>query len=68
MSNKPNVVRVQRREMTSVHCHLCGGWVCDIEMDNGRIIQKCPKCHNRLVIRVVRWIPLVYKDRRKQAA
>ena len=61
-------VIIQRRTLESVYCRICGGWLCDLEMDDGRIVQKCAKCGNRMVISVHNRSVLAYKDRRKKAA
>ena len=58
----------KRRAMKPVHCHICGSWVCDLEMENGRVIQKCPKCDNRIVVTVHGNTPMLYKDRRVKTA
>ena len=58
----------QRKVLDSVYCSNCGGWLCDVEIENGRTIQKCPKCGKKMVISAHRGSILVYEDRRKKTA
>ncbi len=58
----------QRRALKSVYCSSCGGWLCNMEMNDGRTVQKCQKCGRRMVISVHAGSVLVYEDRRVKTA
>lgn len=58
----------ERRTLKSVYCSSCGGWLCNLEMVDGRTIQKCQKCGKRMVAAVHHGDVLVYEDRRGKTA
>lgn len=69
MNQNVLLMRKERNECTPIHCHLCGGWVCDLAMERGIIVQKCQRCHRKIVIIVKEKMPCILLDRRcKQAA
>jgi hypothetical protein len=62
-----NVAACFERELEELHCPYCGKWVCDTDMNIGRIIEPCRECGRRLVIMNMGDVPFVFKDRRKVA-
>lgn len=58
----------QRIAPESVYCSSCGGWLCDVEMENGRVTTQCKKCHRKMIATVHGGAVLVYKDRRGKTA
>lgn len=56
-------------ELYELYCPYCGTWVCDTDLQIGRIIQLCREhnCKKRLVILNEGEGPFIFKDRRKKA-
>ena len=63
-----NAVKIQRRVLTPVHCHICGGWLCDVELQNGRVVLRCSKCREKVVVTVKNRLLSLFLERRKTAA